>query len=452
MWWRRFLSLRSPALLPEEPTYLNHAVLRKWQAPAACHFSCYLLQRIRPRYHRVTTEMPPQTSPEFHQVRGQASRTPTNGLDPRLEIPALNALAVRSLGALFAEKERLFFRSLSQSPEGFHSGEISPRRTIIALLGLQRLGESGVNAPFDLPGMHEAILEDTEWVQSLGDLGLLTWFTALCKPERLRCVFNEFDFEKALKQYSDGREGQTRGLAWFLAGISHAQLTKPVVLPDLTDVAVDAFHLLQDNQGECGIFSHAAVPGFLQRSFCNRFGSFGDQIHAIYALTVFARAFHIEEPLASALNCGNAIRALQGELGQWWSVYDRRACRVASRYPVLSLHQDGTAPAGLLALSEATGQSFHEAIFKGLSWITGSNELGQDIRNMEQTLIWDSVETKRKPLKYWGAVLSFMNVPYKPDARSLQIRYEVRPDHFGWLLYAFARFGSPSKTLAAKAP
>jgi hypothetical protein len=367
-----------------------------------------------------------------------------------VEIPALNALAMRSLASLVVEKEKLFSRSLSLGPDGFHREKVSPKRTIIALLGLRRLAESGVNLPFDLRAMHDAVLEDTSWVSSLGDLGLLTWFTSECEPERLRSVFNEFDFARALDNHPDGREAQTRGLSWFLAGMSHAQLANHEAVPDLTDLAVDTYHSLQDNQGAGGVFGHAARPGFLRRSFCNRFGSFGDQIYAIYALTAFARTFHVEEPLASALNCGNAICALQGEMGQWWSVYDKRACRVANRYPVLSLHQDGTAPVGLLALGEATGQSFHEAIFKGLSWTTGSNELGQDIRNAERTLIWDSVETKRTPLKYWGAVLSILNIPHKSQAKSLRVRYEARPDHFGWLLYAFGRVGLAANKMAAK--
>jgi hypothetical protein len=395
----------------------------------------------------MSLQTPRQASSAVSQLDGTLKETSAS----QVEIPALNALAVRALANLFAEKEKLFFRSLAPGPDGFHREEVSPRRTIIALLGLQRLAESGVNPPFDIPVIHNTILEDTSWVRSLGDLGLLTWFTAVCKPERLGSVFNEFDFAEALDHYADGRQAQTRGLSWFLAGISHAQIANQQDLPDLTDVAVDTYHLLQENQGESGIFGHAALPGFLRRSFCNRFGSFGDQIHAIYALTAFSRSFRIEEPLASALNCGNAIRALQGEMGQWWSIYDKRSCRVANFYPVLSLHQDGTAPVGLLALGEATGQSFHEAVLKGLSWITGANELGLDIRNTEQSLVWDSVENRRAPLKYWGTVLSILNIPYRPQSKSLRVRYEARPDHFGWLLYAFGKFGMPTVALNTKA-
>lgn len=373
----------------------------------------------------------------------------TDEFRPQQEIPALNALALRSLASLFAEEEKLFSRCVTLGQNGFHQEKTSLKRTIIALLGLHRLAESGETPPFDIPSMHDVVLADTSWVKTVGDLGLLTWFTAECEPDRLRNLFNEFDFGCALETYSDGRQAQTAGLAWFLAGIAHARLACPQVLPVLTDVAVETYHLLQDNQSDSGIFGHAAFSGFPQRTFYDRFGTFGDQISAIYALTTFARAFQIEEPLASALSCGNSMRALQGEMGQWWFLYDKRTCRVASRYPVLSLHQDGIAPVALLALSEATGQSFEEPICKGLSWIAGANELGQDLRSREGTLIWDSIGLRGGALKYWEAALSFLNIPRRPQHRSLKVRYEARPDHFGWLLYAFGRFGLPKAPVNA---
>jgi hypothetical protein len=394
--------------------------------------------------------MPPRSPLEALSPKGVSDSTITELCGSSLEIPALNALALRSLVSLFDEKERLFSRSVTLGQDGFHLEGASPKRTIIALLGLHRLAESGETTPFDFLSMHDAILADTSWVRSLGDLGLLTWFTADCEPDRLRNLFNEFDFGSALDNYSDGREAQTRGLSWFLAGIAHAWLACPQTLPDLTDVAVDAYHLLQDNQSESGIFGHAALAGFLERTFCNRFGTFADQIYAIYALTTFARAFQIEEPLSSALSCGNSMRALQGEKGQWWFLYDKRACRVVSRYPVLTFHQDGTAPVGLLALGEATGQSFYEPVCKGLSWIAGANELGQDLRTLDRTLIWDSIAPRRRALKYWEVALGFMNISHPPRVESLRIQYAIRPDHFGWLLYAFGRCGLPRVAVTAK--
>ncbi len=367
------------------------------------------------------------------------------------DIPALNALALRSLVSLFEEKEKLFSRRVTLTKDGFHREGTSRRRTIIALLGLQRLAESGEAAPVDVASIRDVVLGDTSWIRSVGDLGLLTWFTAECAPERVGTLLNELDFGKALETYSDGRQARTRELAWLLAGIVHARLAYPGMVPDLTDIAVDTYHLLQENQSEGGIFGHAAFPSFFQRTCCNRFGTFEDQIYAIYALTSFAKAFQIEEPLESALRCANAVRSLQGEMGQWWFLYDKRASRVVNRYPVLSQQQDGIAPLGLHALGEATGQSFEESIYKGLSWITGANELGRDLRNQDRACIWDAIGPRRRITNYWEAALSFMNSPPVMQAESLGIRYEARPDHFGWLLYAFGRFGLPKVVLASGA-
>ena len=380
---------------------------------------------------------------EPHSPKSLLQSTLAEMCGSSLEIPALNDLALRSLTFLLNKTKRLFAQSVVLDQDGFHWGEASPKHTIIALLGLHRLAESGETPPFDVRLMHNAIWADTSWVRSLGDLGLLTWFTAECEPARLKNLFNQFDFSRALARYSDGRPTQTKGLARLLAGIAHARLACPRALPDLTDVAVDAYHLLEDNQGEGGIFGHGAPAGFLQRAFCKRFGTFSDQIYAIYALTTFARAFQIEEPLASALNCGNAIRTLQGEMGQWWSLYDNRASRVVRRYPVLTLHQGGTAPLGLLALGEATGQNFCAPVCKGLAWIAGKNELRQDLRNLDRMLIWDSIAQTSRLLKYWCTALCSMNISYTPGKTSLRVRFSARPDHFGWLLYAFGGFGLP---------
>jgi hypothetical protein len=192
-------------------------------------------------------------------------------------------------------------------------------------------------------------------------------------------------------------------------------------------------------------------PRFFQQTFWNRFGTFADQIYAIYALTTFGRAFQIEEPLESALGCANAVRALQGEMGQWWFLYDKRACRVVNRYPVLSLHQEGIAPVGLLALGETTGQSFDESIYKGLSWVAGENELSDDLRSPDRGLIWDSIGPRRRLANYWEGALSLMNISRETKGKNLGIRYEARPDHFGWLLYAFGRLGLPKARIADKA-
>jgi hypothetical protein len=367
------------------------------------------------------------------------------------DIPALNSLALRSLVSLFDEKEQLFFKRVGLNRNGYRWDETSRKHTMVALLGLHRLAESGGAQPFDTASIEDVVFQNRSWVRSAGDLGLLTWFTAVCLPERLGVVFDEFDFEKALATYEDGRQARTVGLAWFLAGIAHAKLAGLETPPEVTDVAVDTYHMLTGNQSDDGIFGHAASTGFSRAALYNRLGTFSDQIYSIYALSVFARAFQIEEPLEPALACANSVCALQGELGQWWYLYDKRACRVVNRYPVFSLHQYGTAPCALLALGEATGRSFQKSIYKGLSWIAGANELAADLRSADRSFIWDSIGFKDHRARYWEAALSFLNIPERIRTKSLRIRYEARPDHFGWLLYAFGKFGLPSAVGAARA-
>src|SRR5258708_16771701 len=394
--------------------------------------------------------MLPGSQPEFISVERLSGSNMSATRGPGPEIPGLNALALRSLVYLFSEKENLFSRSVTLRGNTLHRAESSPTRTAIALLGLSRLKESGASIPFDVRSMHDAVLGNTSWVKSLGELGLLTWFTAECEPARLRNLFRQFDFDKALVTYREGREAWTSGLAWFLAGISHARMAGPRTVPELTDVAVDAYHLLLENQSEGGIFGQAAFPGLLRRA-SRRFGTFGDQIFSVYALSIFGRAFEIEEPLTPALNCANSIRSLQGDKGEWWFLYDKRACRVVNRYPVYSCHQYGTAPVGLLALGAATGQSFYEPIYKGLSRGTTSIGSGPEFQGQHPDLFWDSIEPSRKSAKYWEAAFSLANISREPQKEHFSIRYAARPDHFGWMLYAFGGDGLPKNQAIAKA-
>jgi hypothetical protein len=380
---------------------------------------------------RLFVETPP--------IRNLRPGSDMGGPFPR--IPELNSLAVQSLISLFDEEQRLFCRRIKLTAQGFRREGTSRRHTIIALLGLQRLAESGATFTLDTVAIRDAILGDASWVRSAGDLGLLTWVTAICAPERLSQLFGQFDFDKVLDSFADARKRYTPGLAWFLAGIAHARRACPRTPLDLTDVAVETYHLLLDNQSEQGFFCHMGSPRSIHEMLFKRFGTFTDQMYAIYALTAFAREFGIEEPLEPALTCANSVCALQGERGQWWFLYDTRRGCVASRYPVYSAHQDGTGPTALLALEEATCQSFHPAVWKGLSWISANNELGVDLRSVDQAVIWDSMDAQRRITRLWEIACSYLHISRAPLVRSLRIRYEARPDHFGWLLYAFGKFG-----------
>jgi hypothetical protein len=394
--------------------------------------------------------MNPQSNfgPSSFQVRNSVSSACRVS---KPEFSALKSLAAKALLALFDGAEMLFSRRITLRERGFRREAGSPRRTVIALLGLQCLAGSGERQPFDLQSIEKAVFQDKNWIRGIGDLGFLVQFAAEYNPDRLASLADHFDFATALESFPDGREARTAALSSFLAGISHAKLSRPDLLPDLTDAAVDTYRLLQDNQGRGGIFAHVGLPGLLHQPFSNRFGTIADQMHAIYALTTFARAFEIEEPLADALNCANAIRALQGDKGQWWFLYDKRSCEVVNRYPVCSIYQDGMAPMALLALAEATGQNFDDAIYCGLSWVAGANELSVDLRDWQHGIIWDSIEPRSRITNFCEHTLNIVHNSEKSRHDDLRIRFEARPDHFGWLLYALTRLEEHAMVAQARA-
>jgi hypothetical protein len=361
--------------------------------------------------------------------------------DGDLDIPKLNGAALRSLVKLFDGKKQLFCHHMVQARKGFLRKGVSPRGTVVALLGLHRLAETGARHPFDFETIERTLFQNLDWIDGVGDLGVLSWFAALYAPSHLERLYRRYDFETALVSYLNARRADTKHLAWFLAGLAHAKLTQSKALPNLTDLAVETYHKLQDNQGENGIFSHRGPGKYLGRWALGRFGTFADQTHSIYALSKFAQAFHVEEPLGVAMDCVGAICGMQGPLGQWWCLYDSRTGRLVSRYPVFSRHQDGTLPMALFALENASGLTFREPIHKGLAWVYGANAWGADFGDPNGAFIGDSIGRKTQRAKFWERALDFVGIWSHVRNSGLEIRFKVQPEHFGWLLYAFGNFG-----------
>ena len=356
------------------------------------------------------------------------------------DVRELKSLAVKGLSPMLDEQKQLFCYRLIRTETGFAREGLSPRYTIMTLLGLQEFERDGEHSPFDMQALYRSITKDTSWIPGIGDLGLTIWLIAAFEPEGLEEFFRRTSLETALDRYADARQGRTTELAWFLAGLAHAALACPATIPNLTDLAVEAYHRLKENQGEYGFFGHMSatksVPGFLR----GRIGNFADQIYPIYSMAKFATAFSVEEPLGSALECASAICGAQGPLGQWWWLYDSRSGETSSRYPVYSVHQQGMAPMGLFALEEATGQNFQDAIYRGLAWIYGPNELGADMRDFSHNLIWRCILPKNRQSKYWDTILSLVRPPnLDAPVGPLEILYEDRPYELGWLLYAFRK-------------
>jgi hypothetical protein len=349
---------------------------------------------------------------------------------------------------MFDADKQLFCHRLLRTEHGIVREGLSPRYTIMTLLGLRELELAGMDSPFDTQAIYASFLRDTNWIQGIGDLGLLIWLTAAFNPDQLGGLFSTFNCEAALDRNSDGQEARTMELAWFLSGLAHAAESTPKLVSTLTDLSLETYHRLEENQGEYGLFGHLSTKNSLAGRLRGRIGSFADQIYPIYAMSKFAKVFQVEDPLGPALECATAVCHAQGESGQWWWLYDARSGRVSSRYPVYSVHQHGMAPMGLFAVEEATARPFKQFIYKGLCWIYGTNELGVDMRDSAQNLIWRCILPRNSQKKYWEIPLSLVR-SQKQDipARSLRILYEQRPYEFGWLLFALARNAEPEPLL-----
>lgn len=369
------------------------------------------------------------------------------------EIGELLSLANRGLAPMFDAAADLFCHRLVDTGSGLRREGISQRYTAMTLLGLHELAAAGGEPVVDIQRCYQALVRDTGWIQGVGDLGLLIWVTAELAPERTADLLRIFDFEKALARYEDSRQLRTMELAWFLTGLVSAWKVSPQHADALKDLSFAAYQRLKKNQGPSGLFGHMGTAESVAGRFRGHIGSFADQVYPVYAMSKFARMFHEEQALDSALRCASTVCQLQGEMGQWWWLYDARKGRVSSYYPVYSVHQHGMAPMALFAAEEVSGRNYADSIYRGLNWIFGANERGIDMRDDEGALIWRCLRPRAKHSKYWQIASNAMQrgSSAKP-ARNLTVLREQRPYEFGWLLFAFAPQAYISSHPGASAP
>jgi hypothetical protein len=380
----------------------------------------------------------PDVEAQFRTNTGQIQVTDAVRL-PEPELRQLCELAVDGLVPMFDPDQNLFCYRRKPAGRGLIREGLSHRYSMIALLGLFKCEASGIASPINIRNMVDGLVENDAWIDNIGDLGLLLWLCALASPEHLGKICSKFDLRQALERFQQAREGRTTELAWFLAGIAHAVMVSPQHISSLSGAALRTYNLLKGNHGRSGIFGHLAGRGSLTGRFRGHIGCFADQVYPIYALVRFARAFGDGMAVEMARSCADAICRLQGPEGQWWWHYDSLSGCVFEQYPVFSVHQDGMAPMALLALAEATGCDFSKPIYEGLRWITGVNELSRDLRDRSSNVIWRSIYPESKYKRYLTGALTFIG---HGDARrhieNPTIKFECRPYHFGWLLYAFA--------------
>jgi hypothetical protein len=340
---------------------------------------------------------------------------------------------------MFDAEKQLFCHRLWRSSSGMVRDGLSPRYTMMTLLGLDRAEKAGMSSPVNVRRVLDGMLREIEWITNIGDLGLLVWTCAVIWPERLQETCRHLAVEAALRQYPDARKRPTMELAWFVTGLAHARLARPEFMAALHGTAREAVELLRGNQGSYGTFGHAgagqSVNGFVR----GHAGSFADQVYPIYALSTFSKAFRDQSTLDAARRCADSICSAQGALGQWWWHYDARSGQVLEEYPVYSVHQHAMGPMALFALQEAAGGNYNAAIHAGLRWISGKNELGYDMRDRATQLVWRSFYHTRRAKVYAARLRALAGWQRRSEPTDdLRVVFECRPYELGWMLYAFA--------------
>ncbi|MGA9388911.1 MAG: hypothetical protein WBV69_00565 [Candidatus Sulfotelmatobacter sp.] len=366
--------------------------------------------------------------------------------DSQATVQRLVALATRGLVPMFDEQRKLFCYTRKKIDQDMVCEGLSPRYTMMTLMGLHRLEEAGGESPIAIQPVLQSLLANLDWVTDIGDLGVLLWMCALVAPDRLAELEGRVDLETALVRYRAAKRGVTMELAWFLTGLSNWALACPEKLMRLKDLAFNTFGMLKKNRGEQGFFGHVSRRGSLNGLVRGRIGSFADQVYPVYAMTRFFQAYQEDSAIQMALQCGRGLCDAQGSLGQWWWHYDSSTGHVLEGYPVFSVHQHAMGPMTLFALGEAAQCDFSPWIYRGLNWINAKNELQFDMEDDSAQLVWRCQYRPTSQVKtYLKAALipRSSGTPYEAK-KDLKVLFECRPYELGWLLYAFAsRCGKP---------
>src|ERR1700722_3219715 len=183
--------------------------------------------------------MPASSTIKLNSPMQQNSNDLSGAVVP--DVCELNRMAIQGLVPMFVPEKNIFCFRVQHTKQGLVKQGLSPRYTIMTLLGLREVERTGARTPFDVNSIYETLAKDTAWIQGAGDLGLMIWLTAVFAPDQIDGFFSRMKVESALEQYADAREARTMELAWFLTGLAHAGIACPEKVSGLRKLADKAY-------------------------------------------------------------------------------------------------------------------------------------------------------------------------------------------------------------------
>ncbi|MEA2267960.1 MAG: hypothetical protein QOC64_570 [Solirubrobacteraceae bacterium] len=176
--------------------------------------------------------------------------------------------------------------------------------------------------------------------------------------------------------------------------------------------------------------------------------SFAHQVYAVHGLAEHARVVSGRVPDCAVRTADRLVQE-QGPLGQWWWIHSARDGRVIDGYPVYSVHQDAMAFLALAPLENLGAGRYAEALWRGLRWVDGANELQESLVHRDRNLIVRCIQRvgsdadgpsglsrpaiRAARLASWGLRPA---AGTRAEPSGLEILSECRSYHLGWLLYA----------------
>ena len=346
----------------------------------------------------------------------------------------LRGLAFKGLPRMYREEEGIHaFRVRRSGSELMREGR-SARYTAIALIGLATESDNAARSALRGDGpdaVCSRLLKGAASWDNLGDVALTLW--ASCALG----VDGDIALRRLMELRPDALSYPTVELAWALSALCAAGGSERERLARLL-----AERLMRSLRPPSWVFPHIVGDQAGSRSHV---ACFADLVYPIQALALLHTRFGDEQALTVASDVARHLRSAQGPAGQWWWHYDVRTGGVIEGYPVYAIHQDAMGPMALLALREAGGPDFSDAIAKGLAWLASSPELdGGSLIDRKAGIVWRKVARRepRKTTRYLRAAASRIH----PAARLRvldrifppgSIDFEDRPYHLGWLLHAW---------------
>lgn len=316
-------------------------------------------------------------------------------------IQDLLALCIDALEQLYIPEELMFAKSarFDLTTNRLSIDPPSPRDTAIALIALNRVKNRGYPIEFNTDKVLYNLIR--KYIDNLGyeDISLILWADSVGEQRYLDEIWTKLENQSNFFKYQyNGLNYRTMEMAWLLTALCHYYpfAKNQDVIQELSTRVKAA--IINNFNLETNLFyasNRLHRKNFIRAKYNNTLASLSSQTFTIMALALYCQLFNENDVMHVATQCTDTLCGFQGPLGQWWWIYNVEKGKIAEKYPVFSVNQDGTVPMALFAVQRLlTGNKYENNIYKGLDWVLGNNELNIELVDWEKRLIWRGIQRK----------------------------------------------------------